>query len=182
MHYHPLFLYRHQICKQADAVLAMMLYGNGMPMDVMRKTYAYYEKRTTHDSSLSECVFSMMAARTGQTAKAYDYYRASAALDLENTHGNTMDGIHAANMEGCCMGVTFGFGGLRIGESGLSFRPCLPRGMDGYHFTVVRRGSRVVVKVNRDGIQFNLTEGDALPVSIYGQPYEITGTLRLPLA
>jgi len=182
MHYHPLFLYRHQVCKQADAVLAMMLYEDGIPPEVMRATYTYYEKRTTHDSSLSECVFSIMAARIGDTEKAFGYYRRSAALDLENTHGNTGDGIHAANMGGCWMGVAYGFGGLRIGESGLSFRPCLPGGIDGYSFTLRWRGSRAVVKVSRDGIQFDLTDGAALPVRVYGETHRLAGTLRLPLA
>ena len=83
MHYHPLYLYRRQVCKQADAVLAHFLYEEGLDDAVIRRTYEYYERVTTHDSSLSPCVFSMMAARIGDPRKAYRYYLHSLLLDLK---------------------------------------------------------------------------------------------------
>ncbi len=141
LHHHPLFLYRHQVCKQADTVLSHFLFEDGEDEGVIRRTYDYYEPLTTHDSSLSQCVFSMMPARTGQPKKALRYYGQSASLDLLNTHGNTPDGIHAANTGGCWMGIVFGFGGLRLKEEGLLLRPCLPEGMEGYHFTLTWRGT-----------------------------------------
>jgi len=181
LHYHPLFLYRHQVCKQADTVLAHFLFEEGESEDVINKSFDYYERITTHDSSLSECVFSMMAARTGQVEKAYRYYRGSAALDLEDTHGNTADGIHAANMGGCWMGIAFGFGGLRLFGEGPSLRPCLPAQMAGYHFTFLWQGSRVRVAVEADQAQLTLMEGPAIRLRVFGQPHELASTLTLPL-
>jgi alpha,alpha-trehalose phosphorylase len=181
MHYHPLFLYRHQVCKQADTVLAHFLYEEGEREEIIRKTYDYYEKITTHDSSLSECVFSMMAARTGQVQKAYEYYRRSAVLDLEDTHGNTADGIHAANMGGCWMGIVFGFGGLRLHQDGLMFRPCLPDGMVGYQFTLTWRGSRLNAAVSKDTVTFSLQGGPAIDITVNQQKHHLENKLSLPL-
>ena len=181
LHYHPLFLYRHQVCKQADTVLAHFLYEEGETEETIRRSYDYYEAITTHDSSLSECMFSMMAARTGQTEKAFQYYRASAVLDLEDTHGNTADGIHAANMGGCWMGIVFGFGGLRLHRDGLIFRPCLPEELEGYHFTMSYRGSRFQVHVTRTEADFTLVAGPGIELTVYDQKYSLADALKLPL-
>ncbi len=168
-HYHPLWLYRHQVCKQADAVLAHFLYEQGENEQVIRRTYNYYERITTHDSSLSECIFSMMAARIGDAQKAYDYYIRSACLDLLDTHGNTRDGIHAANMGGAWMGIVFGFGGLRIAEDGLSLKPCLPDKWDGYSFCVRFRGSVLLAEICRGQAVFSITQGKPLLIKVYGK-------------
>ena len=74
----------------------------------MEKSFDYYEKITTHDSSLSTCIFSIMASRLGRREKAYSYFGDSAKLDLFNTHHNTGDGIHTANMGGVYMAVVYG--------------------------------------------------------------------------
>ena len=181
LHYHPLYLYRHQVCKQADTVLAHFLYEEGESEDVIRKTYDYYEEITTHDSSLSECMFSMMAARTGQVEKAFSYYRASAVLDLEDTHGNTADGIHAANMGGCWMGIVFGFGGLRLHHDGLVFRPCLPKELEGYAFTLTYQGSLIKVTVDQTAARFEVLEGAGLDITVFGTRYVLKDKLSVPL-
>ena len=181
MHRHPLFLYRHQVCKQADTVLSHFLYEEGEDEDVIRKSYDYYEQVTTHDSSLSECVFSMMAARTGQTEKAYQYYRDSAELDLKDTHGNTEDGIHAANMGGCWMGIVFGFGGLRLHKDGLVLRPCLPKEMAGYEFNLRWRGSHIKAAVDAKGLTLTLLSGPAIDLTVCNQRHNLKKTLNLPL-
>ncbi|NLX83874.1 MAG: glycoside hydrolase family 65 protein [Clostridiales bacterium] len=181
LHFHPLYLYRLQVCKQADTVLAHFLYEEGEPEEVIRKTYDYYEEITTHDSSLSECMFSMMAARTGQVEKAFSYYRASAVLDLEDTHGNTADGIHAANMGGCWMGIVFGFGGLRLHQDGLVFRPCLPDELKGYAFSITYQGNLIKVRVDSQAARFELLEGQGLNITVFNQQHMLKDTLSVPL-
>ena len=181
LHYHPLFLYRHQVCKQADTVLAHFLYEEGESEEVIKATYDYYEGITTHDSSLSESVFSMMAARTGQVEKAYHYYQRSAVIDLKDTHGNTADGIHAANMGGCFMGVAFGFGGLRLHSKGLILRPCLPRELSGYWFTVLWQGTRIKVEVDPRQVLLTILEGKGLNLQVYNRQYHVKDSLALPL-
>ena len=179
MHYHPLFLYRHQVLKQADTVLAHFLYEEGETEERIRNSYHYYEAITTHDSSLSPCVYSMMAARIGEMDKALRYYESVATLDLYDTHKNTADGIHAANMGGAWMGLVFGFAGLRIKEDGLHFRPQLPSGWEGYRFRLRWQGSLMEAEVDTTGIHFTLLEGPALAVSVHGQQRLITGNASL---
>ena len=177
LHYHPLTLYRYQVCKQADTVLAHFLLEDEQPLSVIRDSYAYYEKITTHDSSLSSCVFSIMAAKLGDVDKAYDYFIETARLDLDNTHGNTRDGLHLANMGGTWMAIVFGFAGLRIKEDGLGFAPVIPRQWNAYAFKVRYRGRLIAVRVEQDGGQdggrgvarFELLEGEKLEIRVFGE-------------
>ncbi len=174
MHYHPLFLYRHQVLKQADTVLAHFLFEDGEDEEVIRRSYHYYEAITTHDSSLSPCVYSMMAARIGEMDKALDYYRSVATLDLYDTHKNTADGIHAANMGGTWMGLTYGFAGLRIKADGLHFRPHLPDGWQKYSFRFRFRDNLVEAVVDEAGIRFTLLDGPGMTVMVDARERLIT--------
>ncbi len=167
LHYHPLFLYRHQVCKQADTVLAHLLFEEGVDEAVLARTFAYYEAVTTHDSSLSPCVFSMMAARVGEVDKAYAYYDRTSKTDLLDTHGNTADGIHAANMGGAYMGIVLGFAGLRIAEEGISLRPRIPDQWTHYRFSLRYQGALLAVTVDRTGTTIEHREGGAARVRVY---------------
>lgn len=166
MHYHPLFLNRRQVCKQADTVLAHFLYREETPL-VMRRSYDYYETVTTHDSSLSACVFSMMAARLGDCEKALCYFNATAGIDLDDQSGNTRDGLHIANMGGAYLSIVAGFGGMRLDREGLRLFPLLPEGWTGYAFPIVYRGSRVLVSVDSLGCTLQLLEGEPVELTIY---------------
>ena len=122
LHYHPLVVTRYQVCKQADTVLAEFLLHEQFDRAQKLRDYAYYEPLTTHNSSLSGAIWGIMAAELGDTEKAYRYFAETATLDLENKHGNTQAGIHAANMAGTWQGIVFGFAGMRA-KDGLRFNP-----------------------------------------------------------
>ena len=139
-HFHPLFLYRHQICKQADTVLAHFVLEDAQPEEVIRNSFLYYEPITTHDSSLSKCIFSIVAARLGMEEKALRYFNDTMTLDYEDHYRNTKDGIHAANMGGSFMVIVYGFGGFRLRENGISFSPILPSGWSAYRFKICYEG------------------------------------------
>jgi Trehalose and maltose hydrolases (possible phosphorylases) len=173
LHYHPLTIYRYQVCKQADAVLAHFLLEDEENLETIRKSYHYYEKITTHDSSLSTCIFSIMAARLGDTEKAYDYFKTAARIDLDNTQGNTRDGLHLANIGGTWMAIVFGFAGVRIKESGLSLRPILPDAWKSYAFRLIHHGKLLAVSVFREQLKLQLLEGDNLRLRLYDQPVEL---------
>jgi len=100
LHYHPLNIYRHQVIKQTDVVLATFLAGDRFTLDEKRRVFEYYDPLTTGDSSLSSCVQSVMAAEVGDLQAAYDYFLLSAAVDLANLAGNVSDGIHVASCGG----------------------------------------------------------------------------------
>ena len=151
LYYHPLHLYRYQVCKQADTVFAHFILEDKQKLSTIRNSYDYYEQITTHDSSLSACIFSIMAAKLGKIDKAYDYFGSSALLDLHDLHGNTKDGIHTANMGGAYMAVVYGFGGLRIKEDGLHLNPILPPAWSSYSFRYHYEGKLYEVEVTRQG-------------------------------
>ncbi|HJV15809.1 MAG TPA: glycosyl hydrolase family 65 protein [Bacillales bacterium] len=171
LHYHPLTLYRYQVCKQADTVLAHFLLEDMQSIETIRNSYNYYEKITTHDSSLSTCVFSMMASKLGYNQKAYDYFIETARLDLENTHGNTKDGLHMANMGGTWLAIVFGFAGLRIKEDGISFYPALPKKWKGYRFSIQFQGRSIQIEKASDQTILTLHNGKSLSIKVYNQSY-----------
>ncbi len=173
LHYHPLTLYRYQVCKQADTVLAHFLLEDYSDEETIHHSYDYYERITTHDSSLSSCVFSMMASKLGDMDKAYHYFEGTARLDLDNTHGNTKDGLHMANMGGTWMAIVFGFAGLRIKPDGLHLTPKLPGQWNSYAFHIHYHGRPIKVKVSRDGIALDLVEGTSVKLFVNGEEVEV---------
>ena len=179
LHYHPLCLYRYQVCKQADTVLAYFMFENEQSAEVMKRSYEYYEKITTHDSSLSTCVFSIVAGRLGMKEKAYSYFGDSAKLDLMNTHNNTKHGIHTANMGGCYMAIVNGFAALRIDEDGVSLAPFVPGDWTGYRFKFVYKGSLIKVSVNTGEVTVELLRGDEITIGLYDKKYELNKTAKV---
>ncbi|MEO1772349.1 glycoside hydrolase family 65 protein [Candidatus Enterococcus ferrettii] len=127
LNYHPLTIYRYQIAKQADAVLALMLFQDQLDQETIRKSVAYYDHVTTHDSSLSYSIFSTVYSRLGSTKKGYQYLLENARTDLDNSHKNTKDGIHTASMGGTFMALVYGFCNLQIINDKLVLDPNLPK-------------------------------------------------------
>ncbi|MFF2753011.1 glycoside hydrolase family 65 protein [Psychrobacillus sp. NPDC058041] len=168
LNYHPLTLYRYQVCKQADTVLAHFLLEDEQDLDTIENSFNYYEKITTHDSSLSSCVFSVMASKLGYKEKAYEYFRETARLDLENTHGNTKDGLHMANMGGTWLAIVFGFAGLRVKEIGLSLAPFLPDDWESLEFHLQYQDRLIKVIIERNSVTYLLMEGEGLTLSHKG--------------
>lgn len=179
LHYHPLMLYRYQVCKQADTVLAHFIFEDAQPLETIQKSFEYYEKVTTHDSSLSTCIYSIVASKLGQKDKAYSYFGDSAKLDLFNTHNNTKDGIHTANMGGNYMAVVYGFAGLRLKENGIHFNPLLPDKWNGYKFKINYEGSQIQVDVDCTGTTFKLMCGEPKAITVYEKTYQLSGEVHI---
>ena len=169
LHYHPLHIYRFQVCKQADTILAYLLFDSDETYETKLRSFEYYEKITTHDSSLSTCIFSIVASRLGQHDKAWSYFGDCLKGDLDNRHGNTGDGIHTANMGGSYMGIVNGFAGMEISEDGISFAPFLPKAWRGYRFSVSYRGSLIEVNVRGDKTTLRLVSGESVKVRLWGE-------------
>lgn len=182
LHYHPLTLYRYQVCKQADTVLGHFLLEDEQAFSTIKNSYDYYEKITTHDSSLSHCVFSIMASKVGYKDKAYQYFIETARLDLDNTHGNTKDGLHMANMGGTWMAIVYGFAGLRVKESGLELAPSLPKQWTNYQFAITYQNRQISVTVTDCNVSLQLLEGAALQIKVFDQTVELQPTNKIDLA
>ena len=161
LHYHPLVIYRHQVLKQPDVVLAQTLLGHKFSAADKARNLAYYEARTTHDSTLSACIHVVANAEAGDKARALEFFEETYRMDIDNRHGNTHYGVHIACMAGSWMGVTYGFAGMRFGAGELSFAPYLPEGWKGYAFKVAIRGRKLDVSVTADGAEYTLLSGEA---------------------
>ncbi|HYM86498.1 MAG TPA: glycosyl hydrolase family 65 protein, partial [Pseudoxanthomonas sp.] len=171
--YHPLTLYRHQVCKQADVVMALVLAGDGIDPACKRRSFDYYEAVTTHDSTLSAPVFGILAGEVSHVDKAWRYFHDSLRVDLDDLHRNTDHGVHMAAMAGSWLGLTQGFGGLRVREGQLHFAPRLPDAWEGYGFNLRWRGRRLHVEVSTGTATYLLQEGESLQIHHAGQALEL---------
>ncbi|HEU4542679.1 MAG TPA: glycosyl hydrolase family 65 protein [Jiangellaceae bacterium] len=158
---HPYFdLYRRQVCKQADLVLAMHWRGDAFTPGEKARNFRYYEARTVRDSSLSACTQAVLAAETGHLELAYDYLGEAALTDLHDSHKNTRDGVHMAALAGAWIALVAGFGGMREHGGILSFAPRLPSRINQLDFSLIWRGLRLRVSVRSTEVTYFLREGD----------------------
>ena len=174
LHYHPLVIYRHQVLKQADIVLAMFLLGNEFSREQKRRNFEYYDPLTTGDSSLAACVQSIIAAEIGNRRQALEYFEYALHMDLGDVAGNASDGVHIASAAGVWSALVFGFGGVRDYDGQLSFTPALPHSWKQLAFSLRFRGRQIRVQLSQDEEQYLLDEGDPLKVIIRGEPHLLT--------
>lgn len=168
LHYHPLVLYRHQVVKQADVVLAMLLLGDRFSSDQRRANFLYYEPITTADSSLSHAIQSVGAAEVGREALAIEHFTHALFMDLSNWAGNAEDGVHIASAGGVWLALVYGFAGLRDVDGTLTFDPHLPIAWSRLAFALTV-GRRVLeVDITRNAVTFRLRDGDVLELSVRG--------------
>ncbi len=170
LHYHPLVIYRHQVLKQADVVLASFLQSHRFTLAQKRRDFDFYERLTTHDSSLSPCIYSIIASEIGRIDKACDYFLRTARMDLDDRNGNTKDGLHTAAMAGAWLSLASGFGGMREREGTLRFAPRIPPKWTAYAFVVSFRGKLLRVRVTAEDATYTLLEGSELTVEHEGRP------------
>ncbi|GMA41621.1 kojibiose phosphorylase [Mobilicoccus caccae] len=174
LHYHPLAIYRFQVLKQADVVLALFLQGDRFTAEEKLADFEYYDPITTGDSSLSAVVQSIIAAEVGHHAVALQYFREGLYVDLADLHGNTTDGIHIASAGGVWNSLVYGFGGMRDHHGELSFDPRLPESWPGLRFRLTVRGSHLVVEVQQESITFTVETGPPRTLSVRGVEYTVT--------
>ncbi|MGE3806284.1 MAG: glycoside hydrolase family 65 protein, partial [Gemmataceae bacterium] len=160
LHFHPLVIYRHQVIKQADVVLAMYLLGHEFSEEQKRRNFDYYDPLTTGDSSLSACIQSIVAAEIGYEDVARRYFTFALLMDLADVGGNVKDGVHIASMGGTWMAVVYGLAGLRDYEGRISFNPT--RIAVDLCFKLTVRGCRLVVHISEYVVNYTLEEGDSL--------------------
>jgi alpha,alpha-trehalose phosphorylase len=169
MHYHPLTIYRHQVCKQGDVLLALVLAGGNVARGRKQRCFDYYEAITVHDSTLSASTFAILAAEVGYAEKAYGYFRDTLRVDLDDLHGNTGHGAHMAAMGGSWLALAWGFGGLRIEGGRLGFDPILPAAWRGYRFGVFWKRRMITVEVAVGEVRYSLTDGVPIEVEHAGR-------------
>jgi len=161
--YHPLNIYRKQVIKQADVVLAMFLLGDAFSLEAKKRNFEFYDPLTTGDSSLSSAVEAIVAAQIGDVDKAISYGMAALLMDLADVGGNVKDGCHIASMGGAWMMLTYGLGGMRDNDGTLSFWPRrAPEDNAILRFPVTYRGQMLDVEISAQQVQYTLREGECL--------------------
>lgn len=167
LHYHPLVIYRYQVLKQADVVMAMLLLPDEFDDDVRKANFDFYDPITTGDSSLSVCVQAIVAAQTGKEDLAMKYFRRALWMDLGDLQGNTTDGVHIASAGGAWMAIVNGFAGLAMNGDGLNFNPRLPADWQGLRFQLRFRGTTLHVDLDHERLRLR-TDGRRLDVTVRG--------------
>jgi len=173
--YHPLNIYRKQVIKQADVVLAMFLLGEAFSLEAKKRNFEFYDPLTTGDSSLSSCVEAIIAAQVGDTETAIRYGMAALLMDLADVGGNVKDGCHIASMGGTWMMLTYGLGGMRDEDGTLSFWPRrAPEDNAILRFPVTYRGQMLEVEIGLDKVEYALREGDRLAIRHETEEVQLT--------
>jgi alpha,alpha-trehalose phosphorylase len=174
LHFPYLELYRKQVVKQADLVLAMHLRGDAFSADHKARNFAYYEAITVRDSSLSACTQAVIAAEVGHLELAYDYFAEATLMDLEDLEHDTRDGLHIASLAGAWIVAVAGFGGMRDHDGALSFMPRLPQRLTRLAFGVCFRERRLKVEITHEGARYSLLEGAPLEIAHHGETLNVT--------
>lgn len=150
--------------KQADVLQGLYFLEDDYTLAQLRENFDFYEPMTVHESSLSPCVHSILAARLGYKQKAYEFYLRTARLDLDDYNNDTEDGCHITSMAGTWLSVTKGFGGMRVKDGKLYFNPFLPEQWTSYSFRLEFRGRVIKVKVTKDGTETILEHGQPMDI------------------
>ena len=167
LHFHPLTIYRYQVIKQADIVMALFLQGNHFSLSDKKRNFDYYEELTTGDSSLSACIQGIVGAELGYLNLAKRYLKQTALIDLQDLNGNVCDGVHTASMAGSWMSVIYGFAGMRDSGGPLCFSPRLPTGLEEISFKINYSNCLLSVVITPEKVVYELLRGDSLRLFNY---------------
>jgi maltose phosphorylase len=165
--------------KQADVLQGLYFFENDFDHATHKRNFDFYEPRTVHESSLSPCVHSILAAKLGYEEKAYEMYLRTSRLDLDDYNNEAHEGLHITSMAGTWMSVIQGFGGMRVNDGKLHFEPMIPKQWESFSFTIRFRGRVVKVTINKHMMQIELVNGDQVKVVVKGK--EVTVTENNPL-
>lgn len=174
LHFHPLAIYRRQVLKQADVVMATFMLGDEFTLEEKRRNFDYYDSLTTGDSSLSASIQSIVAAEIGDDDAACRYFDYALLVDLCDVAGNASDGAHVASAAGAWMATVFGFGGVRDFGGVLTVDPHLPARWESLEFSLRFHGRQLRLCLTHDEDTYRLDEGEPLDIVVRGSPYRLT--------
>ena len=184
LHFHPLVIYRFQVLKQADVVLALFLQGNHFTPEEKKADFDYYDPLTTGDSTLSAVVQSILAAEVGYQDLALQYFRQSLFVDLHDLHHNAADGVHVASAGGVWTALVCGFGGMRDYAGELSFDPRLPADWPSLSYPLQWQGSTLQITLTTDELRVHVGSGGPVSFTVREVAYTATSDedVVVPLA
>lgn len=165
-----------QILKQADVVMLTYLLPEKFTHSQCFANLSYYEPLTIHDSSLSQSVHAIVAARSGEVASAYQFWRRGASIDLGSDAHSSDDGIHAAATGAIWSGAIQGFAGVTIVEGELHLSPRLPGQWQRLQFSLMWRTAHLNIIVENQTLTVSTTE--PVTLTIWGKTLTILESQR----
>jgi len=172
LHYHPLVIYRFQVLKQADVVLALLLQGDQFTAEQKRADFDYYDPITTGDSTLSDVVQSIIAAEVGYHELALKHFTSGLFVDLADLHHNAADGVHVASAGGVWSALVYGFG-LRDHNGRITLDPRLPVDWEELTFRITLKGTRVRFDLRQEEIVLTIEDGDTAKLAVRGVQFDL---------
>ncbi|MHA8085522.1 family 65 glycosyl hydrolase domain-containing protein [Aquirufa antheringensis] len=155
--------------KQADVLQGIYFFEDDFSLEELERNYNFYEPITVHESSLSPCVHSILAAKLGKEDKSYEFYTRAARLDLDDYNNDTEDGCHITSMAGTWMSIIKGFGGMRLKDHTLHFNPFLPKQWNEFSFKINFRANQLNIAVKKSGVEITNLAGPELTVFVHGE-------------
>ncbi|HEY8888995.1 MAG TPA: family 65 glycosyl hydrolase domain-containing protein [Clostridium sp.] len=165
--------------KQADVLQGIYLFEQEYDTDTIKRNFDFYEPRTVHESSLSPCIHTILAAKIGNHKKAYEMYLRASRLDLDNYNNDTKDGCHTTSMAGTWMAVVHGFGGLRVIDNKLILNPSIPEHWCSCSFKIMFRGALLNIKFTTKMLQIQSENNIAVNLLLYEKDYKLAGNNSL---
>jgi len=165
--------------KQADTLQGIYLFEERYDMDTIGRNFDFYEERTVHESSLSPCVHTILAAKLNKMDKAYDLYLRTSRLDLDDYNMEVAEGLHITSMAGTWMSIVQGFGGLRVNNHKVYLNPRIPKAWNGYSFTIRFRGSVIKVNALKNNVEVENFSAVAIPLVIFDNEYQLEGNSKV---
>jgi len=159
--------------KQADVLQGLYFFEDHFDMDCHRQNFKFYEPFTVHESSLSPCVHSILAAKIGETDKAYEMYLRTARLDLDNYNNDTEDGLHITSMAGSYLSIVQGFGGLRVRNQKLHLNPHCPPQWEAYRFQILLNNQPIGVFVSKDKTEISNLGNSTIHFTLDNKLYSV---------
>ena len=170
---------RSPYIKQADVLQGMYFFEDQFEEDTLRRNFDFYEPFTVHESSLSPCVHSILAAKLGKEDQAYAFYLRTARLDLDDYNAEVEEGLHITSMAGTWMSIVEGFAGMRVKEGELSFNPRLPKAWKKIAFKINFRDRIYTISIAQEGFNCQV-EGEAeTSLLVNGKRYAFQQVLNL---
>jgi len=161
--------------KQADTLQSMFWFENNFTNEVLKRHFDFYEPITVHESSLSPCVHSILAAKIGYEEKSYEMYLRTSRLDLDDYNNDTEDGLHITSMGGTWMSFVMGFGGMRAGNNQLVLNPFLPGKWKSYQFRLNYRGAHLILKKEKEKLTITNDTPNTVPLLVWGKQVRLEG-------
>jgi maltose phosphorylase len=159
--------------KQADVLQGMYFFEDEFDLETIKRNFKFYESRTVHESSLSPCVHSILAARLSDEEKAYEFYLRTSRLDLDDYNNDTEDGLHITSMAGTWMSIVEGFAGMKVRDNQLQFHPFVPSQWNSFSFNIGFRGTQLKIKISSTQISITNNSANEIEVKVLNEAYAI---------